>query len=117
MRFVDKRLLFSSSFITLTLSWCRIVVVLYLWPSTKCFVQIIFPMQLSTPIISASVDLWALHLCFCHTFIISPLPSVITLPVCPLMSRCTANEASTHHSITSKLLALSASRSPGFLFR
>ncbi len=45
-----------------------------------------------------SVELLVLSLCFQKSTIGKPVPIVSPSPVCPHMSRCTVNDASTYHS-------------------
>ena len=88
---------FVSNKIALLLSWYRMLSL----TSNPCALikrraQSICGIRSSTATISLSVELRVLSLCFVDLSKGNPLPMVIAPPVCPLISGCTANDASTY---------------------
>ena len=88
---------FISSSIALLLSWYKILsLTTNPWAFINKWAQSICGIKSSTTTISPYVELQVLSLCLVDLSKGNPLPMVIAPPVCPLISGCTANNASTY---------------------
>ena len=88
---------FVSSSIALLLSWYKMLLLTANpWAFMKRCAQSICGIKLSTATISLSVELRVFSLCLVDLSKGNPIPMVIVPPVCPFISGCTANNASTY---------------------
>ncbi len=109
---------FVSSSITLLLSWYNMFsLTANPWAFRKRCTQSICGIKSSTGTISLYVELRVLSLCLVDLSKGNPVPMVIAQPVCPFISGCTANDASTYQLKTPVPSAASINGNPRVLRR
>ncbi len=104
---------FVSSSIALLLSWSKMLLLTANpWAFKKRCTQSICGIKSSTATISLSVELHVFSLCLVDLSKGNPVPMVIAPPVCPFISGCTLNDASTYQLKTPVPLAASINSNP-----